>query len=68
MRLVWLPLKLVLGGVTLAGAAALGCGLGALTGLCCARLCRAGRTRAEAAPDRGTASTASTAGSSTATT
>ena len=54
MKLVWLPFKLVLGGVTLAGVATLGYGLGALTGLCCAQLCRAGRPRAGTAPDPGT--------------
>ena len=32
MSLVWLPIKLLLGGVTLVGAATLGYGLGALTG------------------------------------
>ena len=60
MRLVWLPVKLVLGGVTLAGVATLGYGLGALTGLCCAGLCRARRPRVETAPDAGTTSTAAT--------
>jgi hypothetical protein len=54
MKLVWLPIKLVLGGVTLAGVATLGCGLGAIAGLCCAQLCRAGRQRAETTPDLGT--------------
>jgi hypothetical protein len=51
MSLVWLPIKLLLGGVTLAGVATLGYGLGALTGLCCARQCRAERLRADAVPD-----------------
>jgi hypothetical protein len=60
MRLVWLPIKLLLGGVTLAGVATLGYGLGALTGLCCVGLCRAGRPRAEPAPGRDTTSTPST--------
>jgi hypothetical protein len=54
MKLLWLPIKLVLGGVTLAGVATLGYGLGAITGLCCARLCRARRPRAGTAPDAGT--------------
>ena len=60
MRLVWLPVKLVLGGVTLAGVATLSYGLGALTGLCCAGLCRARRPRAETAPDVDTTSTTAT--------
>ena len=60
MRLVWLPVKLVLGGVTLAGVATLGYGLGAITGLCCAGLCRARRSRAETAPDTDTTSTTAT--------
>ncbi len=60
MSLVWLPVKLVLGGVTLAGVATLGYGLGAITGLCCAGLCRARRPRAETAPDADTTSTAAT--------
>jgi hypothetical protein len=34
MSLVWLPIKLLLGSVTLAGVATFGYGLGALTGLC----------------------------------
>jgi hypothetical protein len=59
MSLVWLPIKLVLGGVTLAGVATLGYGLGAITGLCCARRCRAGRPRAETVPDPVTTPTAS---------
>ena len=56
MSLVWLPIKLLLGGVTLAGAATLGgYGLGALTGLCCARRqWRAKRLQADAVPDPGT--------------
>ena len=60
MRLLWLPIKLVLGGVTLAGVATLGYGLGAITGLCCAQLCRAARPRAGTAPDPNTNSTAAT--------
>jgi hypothetical protein len=60
MSLVWLPIKLLLGGVTLAGAATLGYGLGALTGLCCARQCRAERPRADAVPDPGTTPTSPT--------
>jgi hypothetical protein len=60
MRLVWLPIKLVLGGVTLVGAATLGYGLGAITGFCCAGLCRARRPRAETAPDAATKSTTAT--------
>ena len=55
MRLVLLPIKLVLGGVTLAGAAMLGLGLGAVGGACCARLCRAGRRRAASEPGAGVA-------------
>ena len=55
MGLVWLPVKLVLGGVTLAGIAALGYGLGAAAGFCsacsCARQCRAGRPRARTTTD-----------------
>src|SRR5215212_5217943 len=52
MSLVWLPIKLLLlGGVTLAGVATLGHGLGALIGLCCARQCRAERLRADAVAD-----------------
>jgi hypothetical protein len=60
MSLVWLPIKLLLGGVTLAGVATLGYGLGALTGLCCARQCRAKRLQADAVPDPGTTPTSPT--------
>jgi hypothetical protein len=55
MRLVLLPIKLVLGGVTLAGAAMLGLGLGVVGGACCARLCRTGRHRAASEPGAGVA-------------
>jgi hypothetical protein len=60
MKLMCLPLKLVLGGMTLAGVATLGYGFGALTGLCCTRACRAGRPQAGTAPGAGTTPTAST--------
>ena len=61
MSFVWLPIKLLLlGGVTLAGVATLGYGLGALTGLCCARQCRAERLRADAVPDPGATPTSPT--------
>jgi hypothetical protein len=59
MSMIWLPLKLVLGGVTLAGFAALGFGLGTTAGLCSACCCagpqRAKGSQAETVTDRGTA-------------
>jgi hypothetical protein len=59
MNMIWLPLKLVLGGVTLAGFAALGFGLGTTAGLCSACCCAGPRrgkgSQAETATDRGTA-------------
>jgi hypothetical protein len=54
MRLVLLPIKVLLGGAALAGAA-LGFGLGALGGVCCARLCRGERPRAGPPTERGAA-------------
>ena len=55
MRLVLLPIKVLLGGAALAGAAALGFGLGALGGVCSARLCRGERPRAGPPAERGAA-------------
>jgi hypothetical protein len=62
MRLIWLPVKLVLGGITLAGAATLGFGLGAVGGACCARLCRGERHRAAAAAGPGAAESSTSPG------